>query len=182
MLDETHALSDITYRLNFILPDQCRSNELVNLCIIIKPLELLCGEEYKTLNGGLEEKGIPNARDLLREEICSSSSHLVHEIIFAVPVRKLASTTHISTQVCDQNGGSAQVRQRGRQGGESCERRNDLSAWNVNHWPQVIFCRVMLLWLTWLCNVPADANLKARPVLSCSLRERSGGGTVESIF
>ena len=60
----------------------------------------------------------------------SSSSHLVHEIIFAVLVCKLASTIHISTQVCDQNGGSArgalrQVRQRGRQGGESCERRDD---------------------------------------------------------
>lgn len=58
-------------------------------------------------------------------------------------------------------GALRQVRQRGRKGGESCERRDDLSAWNVNHWPQVIFCRVMLLWLTWLCNVPADANLKA---------------------
>ena len=31
----------------------------------------------------------------------------MHEIIFAVLVRKLASTTHISTQVCDQNGVSA---------------------------------------------------------------------------
>ena len=41
------------------------------------------------------------------EHRCSSSSHLVHEIIFAVLVRKLASTTHISTQVCDQNGVSA---------------------------------------------------------------------------
>ena len=122
MLDETHALSDITYRLNFILPDQCRSNELVNLCIIIKPLELLCGEEYKTLNGGLEEKGIPNARDQLREEICSSSSHLVHEIIFAVPVRKLASTTHISTQVCDQNGGSARRVKAGKTTGKTGRR------------------------------------------------------------
>ena len=68
------------------------------------------------LNGGLEEKKVS---PLLAS---SSSSHLVHEIIFAVLVRKLASTIHISTQVCDQNGGSARRVKAGKTTGKTGRR------------------------------------------------------------